>query len=425
MSGRSKLVVAVLAVALLVGMFSVIGLAAPRKVTMWVYAENNLQEWKGRETEIEKAQNIDLEIVHVPQTAFIQKLQATMIDGKGVPDIIEWLIETNRILNADPKKCFVYPLDKYVAKSTGFKNVPAGRVAWVTYGGHVYGLPHDIHPVVLVYNDTLWKSVGVDVAALETWDDFFAAAQKLAAEKKDGKPLHYALPDLGSLNGTMFMIWQQSGGQILDKKGNPTLTDPKFKEFVSKYLSWYKTGVMCSWDWGNFDAMLKNGTLASYASPDWYISKVDEAAKAGVTFKARPLPLYKKGGPVTASWGGTFLAIPRLAKDPDKLYKIAEYMQYSDAIKYRYRDTGMLPPNMKLFDDESFHLPDPRFGGQKLGELQIAMAKQMPSVTNGDIFWDILSSDFNTQYTEIVAGKISVEEGLKRAQADALKRVKK
>jgi arabinosaccharide transport system substrate-binding protein len=423
MSSKGRLLIAVLVIALLAGMLSVTGLAAPRKVTMWVYAENNLQEWKGREAEIEKAQNIDLDIVHVPQTAFIQKLQATMIDGKGVPDIIEWMIETNRILNADPKKCFVYPLDKFVAKSKGFKDVPAGRVAWVTYGGHVYGLPHDIHPVVLIYNDAIWKSVGVDVAALETWDDFFAAAQKLCAEKKDGKPLHYALPDLGSLNGTMFMIWQQSGSQILDKEGKPTLTDPKYKAFVSKYLEWYKTGVTCSWDWGNFDAMLKNGTLAAYASPDWYTSKVDEAAKAGVKFKARPLPYYTKGGPQTASWGGTFLAIPRVAKNPAQLYKIAEYMQYSDAIKFRYRDTGMLPPNMKLFSDPSYHQPDPRFGGQKLAELQIAMAKEMPPVNSGDIFWDVLN-DFNTQYTEMVAGKTSVEEGLKKAQADAMKRLK-
>jgi arabinosaccharide transport system substrate-binding protein len=424
MSSKGKLLIAVLVIALLAGALSVTGLAAPKVITFWTFAQNNLDEWKSRQDEIEKAQNIKLNLVLVPQTAFIQKLQATLIDGKGFPDIIEWMIETNRILNGDPKKCFVYPLDKYVAKSAGFKDVPTGRVAWVTYGGHVYGLPHDIHPVVLIYNDTLWKSVGVDVASLETWDDFFAAAQKLAAEKKDDKPLHYALPDIGSLNGTMFMIWQQSGGQILDKKGNPTIEDPKFKAFVTKYLSWVKTGTMCSWDWGNFSAMLKNGTLASYTSPDWYTTQVNDAAKAGeYKFKARLLPYYTKGGPQTASWGGSFLAIPRLAKNPDQLYKIVEYMQYSNAIKYRYRDTGMLPPNMKLFDDETFHKPDPRFGGQKLGELQITAAKEMPSVNTGNIFWDALG-DFNTQYTEMVAGKISIDEGLKKAQADALKRIK-
>jgi len=400
--------------------------AAPKKVLMWSFAANNIAEWQERKADIEKKFNIELVIEQVAEQAFVQKLQAVMMDGKGVPDIIEWRIEQNQILNADPKKSFVYPLDKYVAKSGVFKNVAAGRVAWVKYGTSVYGLPHDVHPVVLIYNDTLWKSVGVDLATVDSWDDFFMAAQKLSAEKKDGKPLHYALPWGNAMNDSMFMIWQQTGAQVLDKTGKPTLNTSEFKEFVTKWIDWYKSGTICAWDWGNFAALLKNGTLAAYTSPDWWVPQVNEAASAGqYQFKVKNLPYYKKGGSRTASWGGTFLAIPKTAKNPDQLYSIMEYMQYdSSAIKVRYQKTEMLPPFASVWDDPMFKKEDKRFGGQKLGELQTTLARKMPDVVTGDLFWDVIFRDFGPNLAEIVSGKMTVEQALKVSQEAADKRYK-
>ncbi len=425
---KKRLLVSMVLIALVIGLFSSVGLGAGKVVTMWSFADNNIVEWKARQADIEKKFNITLKIEQVPQNAFVQRLQATMMDGRNCPDIVEWMIENNRILNANPAKAFVAPLNKYVAKSAAFKKVVPGRVGWVKYGKNIYGLPHDVHPVVLVYNDTLWKSVGVDMEKINTWDEFFVAAQKLSAEKKDGKPVHYALPENGGLNGTMFMIWQQTGSQILDKKGNPTFENAAFKSYVTQWMKWYKTGTMCSWDWGNFAALLNNGTLASYCTPDWWVSQVDTAAKAGkYQFKVRALPYYKKGGSRTASWGGSFLAITKSVKPAEQaeLYKIMEYMQYDESsVKSRYKETGMLPPFANVWGDSIFKQADPRFGGQKLGELQVQMAKEMPNVVNGDIFWDAIN-DFNAQYTEIQAGKLSVDAGLKKTQAEAKKRVTK
>lgn len=426
MSFRGKLFfVAVLVVCLVSGMTT---MAAPQKVTMWSFAANNVEEWKAREAALEKKFNIDLHIELVAQNAFVQKLQAAMMDGKGAPDIIEWMIEQNRILDANPKKCLVLPLDNYVKKSKVFKQVVPGRVAWTTYGGHVYGLPHDVHPVVLIYNDTLWKNVGVDVASIKTWDEFFEASKKLTAEKKDGKPVHYALPyDPQGIGATMWMIWQQTGAQVLNKKGVPTMTSPEFTKFVKWWKSKIELGGMCAWDWGNFAALLQNGTLASFTSPDWWVGQVDAAAKDGkYKFRVRDLPLYKAGGPRTSSWGGSFMAIVKGAKNPAQLYKLIEDMQYDEnAVKTRYIETGMLAPLASVWDNDVFKKPDPRFGGQKLGVLQTTLAKEMPRMNSGDIFWDATFTDFNNQFTEMMSGKITVEQGLKKAQADAMRRIKK
>lgn len=416
-----------------VAMLAVAGLARDaraeaRKITLWSFAQNNVDEYVARKADVEKKFGIELDIQVVPQDAFVQKLQAVMMDGKGVPDAVEWMIENNRILNASPKKSFVIPLDDYVKKSADFKKVVPGRVAWTTYGGHVYGLPHDVHPVVMIYNDTLWKAAGVDLAEIETWDEFFEASKKLTAEKTDGKPVHYALPSGNDgLNNTMFMIWQQTGAQILDAKGAPTFTSPEFTAYTKKWFDWYKTGAFTAWDWGNFKALLANGTLASYISPDWWVPQVtlattgkdgDATAEVKYQWKTRPLPAYKKGGTTAASWGGSFMAIPKGTKDPDFVYKVIEYLEYDQgALKARWA-TSMLPPFEAVWSDPMFDQPDPRFGGQKLGQLMVSVAKALPKINSGDIFWGAIN-DFSEQYTEMASGKITVDQGLKNTQEKA------
>jgi arabinosaccharide transport system substrate-binding protein len=398
-------------------------------VTMWTFAQNNKDEWDAREKDVEQKFNIDLNIELIAQNAFVQKLQAVMMDGKGVPQVIEWMIENNRILDADPKKSFVIALNDYVDDSSVFQKVPKGRVAWVKYGENVYGLPHDVHPVILIYNDDLWKKeAGTDLATIKTWDEFFEAAKKLVSKKKGGKPVHYALPyGNDGLANTMFMIWQQTGTQILTADGKPQFSSPEFTSFVKKWMEWQKTGAFTSWDWGNFAALLKSGTLCSYTSPDWWIPQVNEAAKK-YKFKIRELPLYKEGGPTTASWGGTFLAIPKVdvnVKNADRLYELIEYLQYDEsALITRWEKTSMLPPFEEIWDKDAFQKPDERFGGQKLGAVLAGAAKNMPKVTTGDVFWDALG-DFTSEYSEIASGKKTVEEGLKATDEKVMKRLNK
>ena len=126
-----------------------------RKIILWSFAENNCEEWKRRKADIDKKFNIDLQIELFGQNAFIQRLQAVMTDGEGAPDIIEWLIENNRILSKDPEKSFVIPLNKFIANSTINNNISAGRLSLITYGGNIYGHTHDAQPVIMVYNDTI------------------------------------------------------------------------------------------------------------------------------------------------------------------------------------------------------------------------------------------------------------------------------
>jgi len=82
----------------------------------------------------------------------------------------------------------------------------------------------------------------------------------------------------------------------------------------------------------------------------------------------------------------------------------------------------MLPPFAEVWNDPMFKEPDARFGGQSLGQVMVAGAKSMPKITSGDVFWDAIN-DFTAQWSEIITGKISVDEGLKKAQEKTMSRL--
>ena len=397
-----------------------------RTVTFWTFASNNCEELKRRKTEIEQKFNINLQIEFMAQNTFVQKLQLVMMDQQGIPDIIEWMIESNRILSKDPEKSFVIPLNRFIAKSSIKNNISTGRSSLVTYGGNIYGLPHDAHPVIMIYNDTVWKNAGVDVAKIETWDEFFEKAKLLRKLDENGKQKHFALPssEMG-LGDSMYMMWQQTGAQILTKDGRPNLNSYEFKNFVKKWSNWEKSGAMTTWDWGNFQQLIKDGTYASYISPDWWVSQTDAAANEGkYQFKVRSLPLYKRGIKTGSSWGGSFLAIPKGTKDADFIFNIMQYIQYDNsALEARYTETEMLPPVKSFWNNNVLDFQDPRFGGQKIRRLQADSAKILMPITTGDIFWELISI-FSDNYRSYTSGKLSFDEMINNSQQDGMETYK-
>ncbi len=402
-------------------------LAKPQKrtVTIWSCIPPNCEEWKRRKDDIDNKFNTDIQIVLVSQFTFVQRLQKALNDGENAPDIIEWLIENKKILYSDTNKSLVIPLNNQIKKSEISNKILQPPFSNITYSGNIYGLPHDSHPAVLVYNDTVWKRIGVDLSKIETWDEFFEESIKFQKLKRNGQQVHYALPAGNKgLGDSMFMIWQQTEIPIVTKDGKPNFNSPEFVEFLRKWDQWINTGSMTKWDWGNFAQLIADGTYASYISPDWWISQSDAAAKNGkYNFKVRNLPVYKKGMKCGSSWGGSYLAIPKGTKDPEMIYKIMEYMQYDEtAVIKRFYETGMIPPVKTIYNHNYFSGKDIRFNNAELSKIQIKSANNLPEILMADNFWNYLD-DFCEQYKDYyVKKRISFNEMITNTQNNAMRR---
>jgi hypothetical protein len=110
------------------------------------------------------------------------------------------------------------------------------------------------------------------------------------------------------------------------------------------------------------------------------------------------------------------MAIPKGTKDPELIYRLIERILYDPEAMMKRWQAGTLPASDSTWSDPAFHQPDPRFGGQKLGELLIAAARGLPRVETGDLFLYAINA-FNEAYPHIASGATSMDAGLAAVQA--------
>jgi ABC-type glycerol-3-phosphate transport system substrate-binding protein len=112
---------------------------------------------------------------------------------------------------------------------------------------------------------------------------------------------------------------------------------------------------------------------------DW--TAVDKAGNKILEGKMRaiPLPIFEPGDARTGTWGGTMMAITRASPRPDDAWKLIEHIYLSDeGFETRIRETNILPPVISQWDDPRYGQPDPFFGGQKVNEIYIELARELP-----------------------------------------------
>jgi len=91
---------------------------------------------------------------------------------------------------------------------------------WTTRG-RTFGLPHDVHPVVLVYRADIVEAAGIDVEQIKTWSDFERITKVLRVDR-DGDGQIDQFP-LGLASDTdqwkVEALMQQAGGTYFNNPG--------------------------------------------------------------------------------------------------------------------------------------------------------------------------------------------------------------
>ncbi len=126
---------------------------------------------------------------------------------------------------------------------------------------------------------------------------------------------------------------------------------------------------------------LSAGDIGMLITPDWMVDQdlKSFAPELKGKLKMISLPVFSGSDAHTASWGGTMIGITRGCADPDAAWKLVEalYLDRS-ALRARQAFTGILPPIRDYWTDPVYHQPDPFFAGEKIDELYIALAGELP-----------------------------------------------
>ncbi len=221
-----------------------------------------------------KATNADVEIVNAAiaggaGTNFKGQLLTQMVGGVA-PDTFQ--LHAGLEVETYSPGTLVVPVDDIYA-SEGFEKVfPKDLIAMLKYKDKFWGVPVNIHRSnVLWYNKSLFTKAGITKAP-ETWDEFFAAADKLKAAGiapialggKDGFELQHTFEDIlaGSMTADEYRgLWT---GKTSWKSPKVTAALEIFKKYIS-----YANKDYNALTWAAATQLLIDGKAAMNVMGDW------------------------------------------------------------------------------------------------------------------------------------------------------------
>jgi arabinosaccharide transport system substrate-binding protein len=315
-----------------------------------------------------------------------RRLQSGFLSGTPVPDLAD--VESSMAANF-----FSGPLD-----AVGFTDLtdlihqegldkkinPASFSPW-TNRGRIFGIPHDVHPVLLAYRADIVEAAGIDVSKIETWDDFIRVMSPLM-QGPDGE--RFLLNVWETNPRTMEILLLQAGGGFFDPDLKPILNSEVNARVLATIVTWIAGPKRICVDAPDFDAegnyLYLHGEVLCSLMPDWLagIWMKDLPGMSG-KMKLMPLPAWDKGGLRTSVVGGTMLVIPKRAPNFERSWAFALHLCLSpDLARDMYRRVGIITPVRELWNDPVFDQPNPYFAGQPSGRMYIQMAPYVPMRTS-------------------------------------------
>jgi arabinosaccharide transport system substrate-binding protein len=356
-------------------------------LTMWVFGAIHADAYKVAAKGFSDRNGHTVDVQLINYNAVNQKLRSALWAAVNIPDLVE--IEKGAaggFFRGPHDKVGFLDLKPYLERDGILGRVPANALATYTDRGAIFGLPHDIHPVMLAYRadiiDPYLARRGLRMEDLATWDDYFRELHGLLI------PEERYLLQVEHGDAWAFQIFlMQRGGGVFGPHGVLRMDD----DIAVQTMVWMIPLVAERGDkqvaasLGNWDPSYYRGFIEGYyiavLCPDWRSSQLQTFAK-DLYGKMRvvPLPAPAPGGLRTSQMGGTMLGITRSAKDPELAWQFARQIYYGSPEQHGrlFRTTNIITPDRQAWSDPAYHEARPYWSNQVLGEQFIALADEVP-----------------------------------------------
>lgn len=334
----------------------------------------------------EKKYNCKITIEVVDQPALKQRLASALLVGAQVPDMVELIDGSMGYFTKGPIKDVGFVDLTSIMHSSGlYDRIVKSRFTKWSSRGHIFCLPHDVHPVMLCYRRDLVQQMGIDVNQLDTWDKFCAKGREIVKKNTDSSGViqHYMLDMLADGYDNLRLMILQHGGSIFDTNGQVSFDSPGNAEVICWYVKQLegkdRIGFSCNWGQPLSRAMI-DGLCLFYFCPDWRTEQFQsDVPSLSGKLDLMPLPAWYPGGVRTSTWGGTGLAITKQCKNFDLAWKFAKYL-YLDPqqLGERFETTHVLPPEKDLWSLPVFDKRSAFFSNIKLARVYANLAPDIP-----------------------------------------------
>ena len=241
--------------------------------------------------------------------------------GGSLPDVF-WM-HTNNIYYYGSNGQLL-DLTPYIEKSekVDLANYPQGLNDIYYINGIQTAIPKDYDTIGLWYNKTMFDEAGLAYPdETWTWDDLYAAAQKLT--KEDGSQYGF-LAALHGQEGFQNFIYQNGGAVVADRKSG--FGSPEAIEAMEYYFKFVRDGLSpVMTDDGARAEAFQNGLVAMAMFGSWNLSAFAANDYVRENCDVTVLPMANNGGKASI-YNGLGNAIAWNCPHPDEAWQWVEYL---------------------------------------------------------------------------------------------------
>lgn len=286
--------------------------------------------------------------------------------------------------------------------------------------GKQYAIPIDVGPGVMYYrSDMLAKAGGTIDDVIKTWDGYLEYGRRL---KRDNV---YLIADAGDVANAIVRTGLKDGqGVFFDAEGRSLITSQRFIRAFELAKQVRDEGLdarVAAWT-NEWYASLKNGSVATQLSGAWLLGHLKNwiAPNTSGNWRVAQLPDGLHG-----HWGGTFLAIPRQARDKTAAFQFIKYLTTDPDVQLSaLLNIGAFPALVDVHGAAAFDEPIAFLGGQKARRLFVDVARRVVPAT--PMRGDLVAEDvvMKAALREVLNEGKDVRQALRDAERFVLHRVR-
>lgn len=216
----------------------------------------------------------------------------------------------------------------------------------VRFDGQVYGVPQDLGPMSLVYNQARFTELGIEVPT--TWEEFATAAEQVRAADPDAYIATFAPDQFGTFAG----LAAQAGSQWWTTDGEDwtvNIADDDslavadyWQDLVDRDLVAAEPILTPEWN-----SQLNAGNILAWPAALWAPGVIHGVAPDQVgDWALAPLPQWTPGDTAVAFQGGSSVVVTTSAEYPEQAAAFAKWINTSSEGAAIQIETGQYPASL-------------------------------------------------------------------------------
>ena len=390
--GKAPLAILIMAAISGVALLLFPGKAREGNLQLWTFSDLHFGAYQKAAPLFERDHpGVKIDLQYVEKSAVTSRLRSAFASDLAVPDMLETEISGAGTFFLGPLNDIGFvdltpELNKPRPDGPPWiERVVRSRFAPYTSRGHIFGLPHDVHPVLLGYRRDIFEANGIDVEKLTTWDEFIRVGRALIKKLNGSGPMNHYLMDLSDTETSQLetLLFQRDGG-FFSADGKVRMDDEIAVQTMLFYVPLVsgpeRVGYSFGWNWELSEKNAQNDFHLAFLMPDWLSGLYQkQVPSARGKMALMPLPAFAPGGRRTSTLGGTMMGFTKKSKQFETAWQLGLTFYYDiDSRVAQFKETNIIPPLKAAWKHPAMSAPNPYFSNQPLGQLYASQADDTP-----------------------------------------------